>query len=108
MESGFFMKSVGFVKRRSAVVVVASRERDILGREVVLRFGPGQRQPLQRSSELVQTPLAAMKARHRITGHVHLIRFGGQRVHHSIDRLALAAQIFFPMRHEIRIFTDFI
>lgn len=44
----------------------------------------------------------------RLVGHIDVVRLGCQSVHHGVDGLAFATQVFFSVRQQIGILADFV
>lgn len=104
------VKRVRLVEHRSTIVLGASAiQGDVLGGEVVLRLGAWQRgMRLERPPQVLQASVAAMKSRDALLRQVDVVRLSGQSVHHRVYRLALAAQIFFAVPHQVRVLPDLV
>lgn len=85
-----------------------------LGREVVLRLGPRQVEPVQGLAQLVQVAsqlvdaLVARLVAHGFLRRVHLLCLFGQSVHHGVDGLALAPHVLFTVGHEVWVLPDLV
>lgn len=109
LERRLLVEGVRLVEGRAAVALAApARQRYVLGGEVVLGLGPGQRQPLEGPAQLGQVAVAGVQPRHRLLGEVHVVRLGRERVHDGVDGLALAAEVLLAVRHQVRVLADLV